>query len=224
VLCNCELLTFGFDLSSASGMDVTVEAMIDLRPTKSLALQMQKWGRALRKKKTPALIFDHAGNVSEHGFPDDPREWSLQGSRKKNLAFKAAGSMVKNCNGGWENRDLTGKKMEPCYFSHRPAPRCLGCGAWYEVDTKMIQTLRGELSESERPARRALTMEEVKLMEEMVADMTKRGVNAGKSEFIARKWAIGKAQTWMESRIDKAEEAGLSITMHAGDKELPMES
>jgi len=63
VITNCDLLTFGFDLSQASGLDVTIESISDLKPTMSVALQRQKDGRALRYKGgKPALFFGHANN------------------------------------------------------------------------------------------------------------------------------------------------------------------
>lgn len=223
VLANCELLTFGFDLSSASGMDVTIEAMIDLRPTKSLALQMQKWGRALRRKPFPAIILDHAGNFNEHGYPDDPREWSLQGTRSKNLKFKAAGVAVKNCSGGYANRDLTGEKMPACFYSHRPAPRCPGCGAWYDYGgTTMIQTLKGELTElSDRPARRAFTTEEADKLRETIDALTKNAAAKGMPAAAAQKWAIGKATSQLEAKIDRESEP-LQVSLHMGNQELPL--
>jgi DNA repair protein RadD len=79
VLCNVELVTTGFDLSAQVGRDVPVECVILCRPTMSLALYLQMVGRALRRKPYPAIILDHAGNSSRHGFPDDDREWDLEG-------------------------------------------------------------------------------------------------------------------------------------------------
>lgn len=183
-LCCADLLTFGFDLSSASGMDVTVESMSDLAPTKSLAKQMQKWGRVLRKKPYPAMIFDHAGNAihangrTNHGLPDDDRRWTLQG-RVKGAGSSSSRSMpVKNCS--------------ECFCVHRPAPVCPQCGHVHAVDSRMVKQVDGTLLEVSRTKPREMTGEERERMREAVDDMTKNAIAKGIPPMRARQWATKK--------------------------------
>jgi superfamily II DNA or RNA helicase len=85
VLTNCGIISEGIDVP-------IVGAAILLRPTRSLALYLQMVGRVLRPApgKTRAIILDHAGNFWEHGLPDDPRHWSLEGQSKKTRPMAAA--------------------------------------------------------------------------------------------------------------------------------------
>jgi superfamily II DNA or RNA helicase len=78
VLTSCEIINEGFDLP-------LVAAAILLRPTKSLGLHLQQIGRVLRPApgKTRAIILDHVGNLSRHGFAEDVRDWTLEGRKKK---------------------------------------------------------------------------------------------------------------------------------------------
>tara|TARA_R110000744_G_scaffold149386_3_gene262513 strand:+ start:370 stop:1767 length:1398 start_codon:yes stop_codon:yes gene_type:complete len=130
---NCALLCFGFDLSQASGMDVTIESMSDLAPTKSLPWQMQKWGRVLRMKPEPALIFDHVGNHTQHeGGPDADRVWSLDGREKKK---------------GNSEPTQPARQCPECFMVDRPKPECGGCGFVFPVQSRTIEEVEGELQE-----------------------------------------------------------------------------
>ena len=66
VLWNVAIATKGFDAPHTS-------CIIDARPTKSLMLHFQKFGRGLRiaEGKQDCVILDHAGNVQRNGFPTD---------------------------------------------------------------------------------------------------------------------------------------------------------
>lgn len=84
VLTNVDLFGEGYDLAAQAEMDVTIEMVGLARPTQSLGLYMQQIGRALRPDGDKvAILLDHAGNLERHGLPDDERDWSLSGIKKK---------------------------------------------------------------------------------------------------------------------------------------------
>lgn len=133
-----ELLTFGFDIASASGVkDVTVQCITDCQPTQSLAKQMQKWGRGLRYDPEPHLFLDHANNFDPetgHGLPCSERDWSLADWKKKRGSGEAEKSVpVRQC--------------DECYFCHPPAETCPNCGYEYPVKYRTIEEIEGELEE-----------------------------------------------------------------------------
>lgn len=80
ILClmSADLISEGVDIPECQGV-------IFLRRTKSVILFLQAVGRALRVKadRSYAVIIDCVGNSQEHGYPADPREWSLEGAPKK---------------------------------------------------------------------------------------------------------------------------------------------
>lgn len=83
VLWNVSLFGEGFDLAAIAQCDVTIDCVILARQTQSLGLYLQMVGRALRPGPGKvAVILDHAGNAQRHGFPDDEREWTLEGREK----------------------------------------------------------------------------------------------------------------------------------------------
>lgn len=77
VVASVGTLTEGWDQPS-------VKCAILARPTKSTGLYLQMAGRILRPfEGEQAIILDHAGCVMEHGLPQDDREFSLEGTKKK---------------------------------------------------------------------------------------------------------------------------------------------
>lgn len=140
VLTFCDLLTFGFDLSQASGMDVCIESASDLRPTKSLANIMQYWGRALRYKDYPAIINDHVNNYIDHGLPCSEREWSLE---RRKQGKKSDGSSIPT------------RQCPKCFYVHKPMPVCPSCNHVYEIKSREIDMEDGELVEMDKDAIRS---------------------------------------------------------------------
>lgn len=72
-LVNVDLFGEGFDVPA-------VEVVSMGRPTQSLGLFIQQFGRALRTMdgKSHGIIIDHVGNVKRHGLPDAVRGWKLE--------------------------------------------------------------------------------------------------------------------------------------------------
>jgi DNA repair protein RadD len=131
VLVTVDVVSEGFDIPAAS-------VAILLRPTQSLGLYLQQVGRVLRPApgKDAALILDHVGNVTRHGFPDDIRQWSLEHGAKRASGSQPAPS-VRTC--------------PACFAAFRPAPQCPVCGAnCAPVPRRAMQQVDGELKELKR--------------------------------------------------------------------------
>ena len=133
VLTNVALMDTGFDLASQVGRDITVECIIDTAPTQSLARQLQKFGRGLRKKDYPAIIIDTAGNSLRHGLPCDEREWSLKG-------------ICKGERGEFE-KTIPVKTCEKCFFTQKPCVVCKNCGYEFPINFRDIDEIEGDLKE-----------------------------------------------------------------------------
>lgn len=93
VLSNVDLFGEGFDVPDC-------EAVVLLRPTKSLTLHIQQSMRSMRADPNNpdkvAIILDHVGNYTRHGLPDDKREWSLA-AKKKHKENKINVKQCPNC-------------------------------------------------------------------------------------------------------------------------------
>lgn len=131
VLVTVDVVSEGFDIPAAS-------VAILLRPTQSLGLYLQQVGRVLRpaQGKDAAIILDHVGNVTRHGFPDDIRQWSLEHGARRASSGPAAPS-VRTC--------------PACFAAFRPAPQCPICGADCAFESRRpMQQVDGELKELKR--------------------------------------------------------------------------
>lgn len=160
VLVNVDLFGEGFDLPA-------IEVVSLLRPTHSTALYLQQVGRALRPcpelGKTKAIILDHVNNYKRHGFPDDEREWSLDG---KIRVKKESESIIRI------------KRCPVCFFAHPPALVCPNCGHVYESDGRTIEEINGKLvmiGSSEYKDERKVEVIKAKSLSELVAIERERG-------------------------------------------------
>lgn len=170
VLCNCELVIEGFDLSAQVGKDITLECCILLRPTQSLARYLQMVFRALRRKPTPAIILDHAGCAMTHGLPCDGREWSLSG-REKGKRRKAQ-----------DDPDVHVQQCPECFHVFRKGPsHCPSCGEALPVRGRSeLEVVEGELEKVDIEAARKERKREqgkARTLRELVELGVRRGMN-----------------------------------------------
>jgi len=164
---SCMLIAFGFDLSQASGIDVTVESMSDLAPSKSRTWQKQKWGRPLRMKPDPALIFDHVGNHLHHGMPHDEPDWTLE---------------VKDRRKGGGEKTIPVRQCPQCYFVSRPSPACPACGFVHPIASRTVEEVEGELAEVTERARKVAARQEqgrAQTLDDLLAVAARTGKKPG---------------------------------------------
>ncbi len=138
ILCNVDIISEGFDVPDC-------ECAILLRPTKSLTLFIQQSMRCMRYKEgKTAIIIDHVGNYLEHGFPDDDREWSLDGHPKKSA--KQGEMPVKVC--------------PRCYYTvSLNTYQCPNCSYEFERKSKTTQTVDVDLQRLDIAEREKLRFE-----------------------------------------------------------------
>ncbi len=146
VITNCGIFCEGFDLSAQIDMDITVEAVILLRPTQSLTLYLQQVGRALRYKPYNAIILDHANCVETHGLPDEEREWSLTPGDNKKKAVPT-GASIKIC--------------PKCFAAQLPFRKsCSFCKFVFETQDREVEHVEGVLVEANKDEMRRKRLKE----------------------------------------------------------------
>jgi superfamily II DNA or RNA helicase len=144
VLTSCALIGEGVDVPSVAGC-------ILLRPTQSVSLHLQMIGRCLRPQPgKQAVILDHVGNVVRLGHHLEEREWTLEGTPKKD---REKAPSVKVC---------------PACFAAMPSARqtCPDCGHQFTPERRELQHVDGELvevqrREAKREQSRAQTVEDL---------------------------------------------------------------
>lgn len=174
ILTSCNLINEGFDCPG-------IEVAILLRPTQSLALNLQQVGRALRPfpGKGPAIILDHAGNSSRHGYPDDERTWTLEGRTKRSKGESGEAAVaVRTC--------------PVCFLAVRMGVlACSYCGHVFVVAGHEVKEMDGELVEVDMlAARRDAKREQAKAerLEDLQALGRLRGYKPGWA------WNVWKAR------------------------------
>lgn len=132
VICNVDLFGEGLDVPA-------VDAVFLLRPTDSLGLYLQQCGRGLRPSpgKDAVRIFDHVGNWTRHGLPDETRAWSLDGKPKS------------------EKAPPSPRRCARCFaVSPVTARVCFACGAEFPHKPRKIHQVDGRLVEADLVALR----------------------------------------------------------------------
>lgn len=170
VLFNVGLFGEGFDLSAIAQTDVTIDCVIDAAPTQSLGNVVQRWGRALRPGEVKTkIILDHAGNMLRHGFPEDEREWSLDGEVK--------------VGGGGSDGPPPPVICKECFNAiKRPLPpTCPCCGTSLAPQQREIEVAEGELNAASEAAKESIRAklrreeQQAKSIGELAAIYAKRG-------------------------------------------------
>lgn len=163
VLVTVDVVSEGFDIPAAG-------CAILLRPTQSLGLYLQQVGRVLRPApgKTHAVILDHVGNAHRHGWPDDPREWTLEGVQRRAGAAGPAAPSVRTC--------------PQCFAAFKPAPVCPACGTACAPEPRSeLRHVAGELKELQREAvrQRVTQRKRARTLPELLALAKERGYSPG---------------------------------------------
>ena len=129
VLCNCMVLTEGFDAPVA-------RTVVLARPTKSLSLYIQMVGRVLRPHATKeyAIVIDHSGAVHTNGLATDDIDWKLgEGKIKENQRRER---------GEREEKEIT---CEGCFRIFCGSNICPSCGASTTLRSAYTDYIDGQL-------------------------------------------------------------------------------
>lgn len=191
--CTVDLVSEGYDLPD-------LECCIMLRPTASEALFIQQVGRVMRSSqgKTECWLLDHVANVGrllddgtfkrKHGLPNQVREWTLDGRKKKKKKKAEEDDEI-------DKVDI--KQCPQCFTTHEAAPTCPRCGYEYPATTaRKIQQVEGKLQ---------LVTEEVQLAEERKKQRSAQAAAKTVEDMVNE---LGYSQKRAEAIVKHREEKG----------------
>lgn len=159
------------------GLDVPgLNAVQLLRPTQSMGLHLQQLGRGLRIEpgKKHLVILDHVGNTWNHGLPDDVREWTLEGRKRRRGKAEPTGPALRHCDACFAIFSAT--------LTH-----CPQCGKQYLVEGRVPEVTDGELEEIEAEQHRIQRRREqgmAKGLEQLVAHMVAQGSKPERAVYV----------------------------------------
>lgn len=167
VLVNVSLFGEGTDIPN-------LDCVIFARPTMSVSLFIQMWGRALRLSIAPelmarwetftpsgrlahiaasskprAIIIDHVGNILQHGLADKPRVWSLDRRESRSRSAPDDAIPLRSCDNPICNLPYE-RVLQSCpYCGHVPVPAERSKpevvdGVLELLDPSVLAALRGE--------------------------------------------------------------------------------
>ena len=200
VLVSVDLMTTGYDLGSLVGRDVTIQCVQLLRPTKSLPLAIQMMMRCMTAWGGTSIILDHVNMIlnkdgtTNHGFPDDDRDWNLDGKPRA----KKAGETPFNV---W--------RCDECFADVRSTKtECPYCNKEHKPKERKIEMTEGELQEIKRQeeAERKSKRQEVgraRTLGDVARIAIQRGYKPG--------WVIQQAKHKRLANIDYKTACGLMM-------------
>ncbi len=121
-----------------------------LRPVYALSWPLdtveQRLAAIAASAKPVAIVLDHVGNTLRHGFPDDDRQWTLEGEKKTRAGLEEDEG----------RRRLKVRQCPVCYRVHKAADNCPSCGHVYEKTARQIEEEAGELKRLDAEAMAAI--------------------------------------------------------------------
>ena len=180
VLTNVNLFAEGLSIDG-------IGAVIMLRPTASLALCLQQWGRGLRYQEGKVCYFlDCVGQYTRFGLPDQHREWTLEGKVKEHKQHDEETGEFKVRQCPYCYKCFENKGQKECPYCHEPYPvHQKELQAYEQIQLKRITELEVK-AEEERKARLKEDIRNARSAEDFFEIARKNGYSHG--------WAFKRAR------------------------------